>query len=142
MERLLTGTSVVLIWGAFNTVLAAVLAGFTASGTVGGAGPAGALEFGIYAVSATLVFLIALAVWIGRRRLRGLNVPPRPGAALLLALGVAMAWAGLALGAWTAYLAAVPLLAALVLEFYPRTRPLPAGRRECGGTRAAREDEF
>lgn len=118
-----SATAVVLIWGAFNTILACVLAGFTASGTIGGAGLAGALAFSIYAVSATLVFVIALAVWSGRRRLRGLSVPPRPGAALLLALGVAMAWAGLALGAWTAYLAVAPLLAALVLELYPRTRP-------------------
>jgi hypothetical protein len=122
MERWFTGTSVVLIWGGFNTVLAAVLAGFTASGTVGGAGPAGALAFVIYAASTTLVFLIGLGVWAGRRRQRGLNVPPRPGAALLLAAGVALAWTGLAVGAWAAYLAAGLLLAALVFEFYPRGR--------------------
>ena len=122
MERWLSGTSVVLIWGAFNTILAAVLAGFTASGTVGGAGPAGALAFIIYAASATLVFLIALTVWAGRRRSRGLNEPPRPGSALLLAAGVAIAWTGLAVGPWAAYLAAPVLLAALVFEFYPRTR--------------------
>jgi hypothetical protein len=122
VERWFSGTSVVLIWGAFNTILAAVLAGFTASGTVGGAGPAGALAFIIYAASATLVFLIALAVWAGRRRSRGLNEPPRPGSALLLAAGVAIAWAGLAVGAWAGYLAAPVVLAALVLEFYPRTR--------------------
>ena len=122
MERWLSGTSVVLIWGAFNTILASVLAGFTASGTVGGAGPAGALAFIIYAASATLVFLIALTVWAGRRRSRGLNEPPRPGSALLLAVGVAIAWTGLAVGPWAAYLAAPVLLAALVLEFYPRTR--------------------
>ncbi len=123
MERLFSGTTVVLIWGAFNTILAAVLAGFTASGIVGGAGPAGALAFIIYAVSATAVFLIGLVVWGGkRRRLRGLDQPPRPASALLLATGVAMAWAGLALGLWAVYLAAAPVLAALVLEFYPRTR--------------------
>jgi hypothetical protein len=122
MERWFTGTSVVLIWGGFNTVLAAVLAGFTASGTVGGAGPAGALAFVIYAASTTLVFLIGLGVWAGQRRQRGLNVPPRPGAALLLAAGVALAWTGLAVGAWAAYLAAGLLLTALVFEFYPRGR--------------------
>jgi hypothetical protein len=122
MERLFTGTSVVLIWGAFNTVLASILAGFTASGTVGGAGPAGALAFVIYACSTTLVFLIGIGVWAGRRNQRGLNVPPRPGAALLLALGVAMAWTGLALGAWVAYMATAPVLAALIFEFYPRAR--------------------
>jgi hypothetical protein len=122
MERLFTGTSVVLIWGAFNTVLASILAGFTASGTVGGAGPAGALAFAIYACSTTLVFMVGIGVWAGRRRQRGLSAPPRPGAALLLALGVAMAWTGLALGAWVAYLAVAPVLAALVFEFYPRAR--------------------
>lgn len=121
MERWLSGTSVVLIWGAFNTVLAAVLAGFTASGTVGGAGPAGALAFGIYGTGTTLIFVIALAVWSGRRRHAGPRVPPRPATALLLAAGVAMAWAGLAVGPWAAYLAAAPLLAALVFELYPRT---------------------
>lgn len=124
MERWFSGTSVVLIWGAFNTVLASILAGFTASGTVGGAGPAGALAFGIYGSSTTLIFLIALVVWGGRRRREeGLHVPPRPAAALLLAAGVAMAWAGLAVGPWLAYMAAAPLLAALVLEVYPRARP-------------------
>ncbi len=123
MERWFSGTSVVLIWGAFNAILASVLAGFTASGTVGGAGPAGALGFAVYAASTTLVFLIALGVWAGRRRRGALNEPPRPGAALLLATGVAMAWAGLAVGEWAAYLAAAVVLAALVFEFYPRVRP-------------------
>lgn len=123
MERHFSGTSVVLIWGAFNAVLAAVLAGFTASATVGGAGPAGALAFVIYAASTTLVFLVALAVWAGRRRRRGLREPPRPGATLLLSAGVAIAWAGLAIGAWTLYLAAAVVLAAVVFEFYPRLRP-------------------
>lgn len=123
MERLFSATSVVLIWGVLNTILAAVLAGFTASGTVGGAGPAGALAFTIYAASATLVFLIALAVWAGRRRLRGLREPPRAASALLLATGVAMAWTGLAVGEWAVYLAAGVLLIALVYEFYPRVRP-------------------
>lgn len=123
MGRWLSGTSVVLIWGAFNTILASVLAGFTASGTVGGAGPAGALAFSIYAVSTTVVFLIGLAVWLGRHRLRGLSEPPRPASALLLATAVAMAWTGLALGAWASILAAVVGVTALVFEFYPRTRP-------------------
>jgi hypothetical protein len=122
MERWFSGTSVVLFWGVLNTVLAAVLAGFTASGTVGGPGPAGALAFIIYAASATLVFLIALAVWAGRRRSRRLSVPPRPGSAVLLAVGVAMAWTGLAVGAWAAFLAVPAVLAALVLEFSPRSR--------------------
>ena len=123
MERWLTGTTVVLVWGAFNTILVAILAGFTASGFVGGAGPAGALAFSLYAISTTLVFLIALVVWAGKRRRAGLRVPPRPGAALLLAVAVAVSWLGLALGGWVAYLAILPLVAAVVLELYPREHP-------------------
>ena len=41
MDRYVTGTTVVLVWGGFNTILVSILAGFTASGFVGGAGPAG-----------------------------------------------------------------------------------------------------
>ncbi|HVT66615.1 MAG TPA: hypothetical protein VHF26_02620, partial [Trebonia sp.] len=96
---------------------------FTASGTVGGAGPAGALAFAIYGASTTLVFLIALGIWATRRRRRGLREPPHPGSAVLLALAVAVAWTGLAVGAWAAYMAVAALLAAAVLEFYPRDRP-------------------
>jgi hypothetical protein len=123
MERWLTGTTVVLVWGAFNTILVSILAGFTASGFVGGAGPAGALAFSLYATSTTLVFLIALAVWAGKRRRAVLRVPPRPGAALLLALAVAVSWLGLALGGWVAYLAIAPLAAAVAVEVYPRELP-------------------
>ncbi len=123
MERLLrSATTVVLIWGAFNTLLAVMLAGFTASGFTGGAGPAGFLAFGIYAASATLVFLTALAVWAGRRRRHGLNESPRAASALLLATGVAMGWAALAVGAWAAYLACPVVIAAIVYEFWPRVR--------------------
>lgn len=68
------------------------------------------------------MFLIGLGVWAGRRRQRGLSVPPRPAAALLLTAGVALAWTGLAVGAWAAYVAAAPPLAALLLAFYPRGR--------------------
>lgn len=120
-ERLFfSGWSTVLIWATFNTILASILAGFTASGFVGGAGPAGAVAFIIYAVSATAIFLFAFTVWIGRRRLRGLSVPPRPSAALLLAVAMAMAWIGLALEPWVTYTAAAPAVAALVAELYPR----------------------
>jgi hypothetical protein len=122
VERWLTGTTVVLLWGAFNAMLAAILAGFTASGFVGGAGPAGALAFSLYAASTTLVFLIALVVWAGKRRRAGLRVPPRPGAAVLLAVAVAVSWLGLALGPWAAVMAVAPLTAAVVLELYPRER--------------------
>jgi hypothetical protein len=41
----------------------------------------------------------------------------------MLALAVAMAWIALAVGPWAAYLAAAPLLVALVLEVYPRASP-------------------
>ena len=123
MDRYLTGTTVVLVWGGFNTILVSILAGFTASGFVGGAGPAGALAFILYAIATSVVFLIALAVWAGKRRRAGLRVPPRPGAALLLALAVAVSWLGLALGGWVAYLAIAPLAAAVILELYPRELP-------------------
>lgn len=123
MERWLTATTVVLLWGALNAMLAAILAGFTASGLVGGAGPAGALSFIVYGASTTLVFLVALGVWAGKRRRAGLRVPPRPGAALLLAVAVAVSWLGLAVGAWAAFLAVAPLVAAVVLEVYPRDHP-------------------
>jgi hypothetical protein len=123
VDRYLTGTTVVLVWGGFNTILVSILAGFTASGFVGGAGPAGALAFILYAIATSVVFLIALAVWAGKRRRAGLRVPPRPGAALLLALAVAVSWLGLALGGWVAYLAIAPLTAAVILELYPRELP-------------------
>lgn len=123
MERWLTGTTVVLVWGAFNAMLAAILAGFTASGFVGGAGPAGALSFILYGASTTAVFLIALGVWAGKYRRAGLRVPPRPSAALLLAVAVAMSWLGLAFGAWMAFMAIAPLVAAVVAETYPREQP-------------------
>ena len=42
---------------------------------------------------------------------------------MLLATGVAMAWTGLAVGAWAAYLAAAVLVAAIIYEFYPRMQP-------------------
>lgn len=123
MERWLTGTTVVLLWGAFNAMLAAILAGFTASSFIGGAGPAGALAFSLYAISTTLVFLVALVVWAGKRRRAGLRVPPRPAAAVMLAVAVAMSWLGLAFGPWAPLLAIAPLVAAIVLELYPREHP-------------------
>ena len=122
MERWLTGTTVVLVWGAFNTILVAILAGFTASGFVGGAGP-GALAFSLYAISTTLVFLIALVVWAGKRRRAGLRVPRGPARRCCSRSRSAVSWLGLALGGWVAYLAIPPLAAAVVLELYPREHP-------------------
>jgi hypothetical protein len=60
--------------------------------------------------------VIAVLVWLGRRRKAGLRFPARPGAAALLAVGVALIWLGLPFGAWIQFLAALPLLAALMLE--------------------------
>lgn len=123
MDRWLTGSVAVFMWAAFNTLLALILAGFTASGFIGGAGPAGAQGFIMYAVSSAAVFLFGLAVWLGRRRRKGLRVPPRPAAALLLATAVALAWLGLAFGIWIAIVGAVTLFVAIVLELYPREHP-------------------
>ncbi len=119
MDRWLTGTTVTFIWGGINAMLAAILAGFTASGFIGGAGPAGALAFILYGASTTAVFLIALLVWAGKRRRAGSRVPPRPAAALLLAAAVAVGWLALALGPWVAALAVPLLVASVAVELYP-----------------------
>ena len=115
MERWLSAPLVVAAWGGLYALLAGLLAGFTAAG-LGGPGRAGALGFAIYAAATALVFVIALLVWLGRRRTGGLRLPTRPGAAALLAVGVTLIWFGLEFGAWLQFLAAVPLLAALMLE--------------------------
>jgi drug/metabolite transporter (DMT)-like permease len=123
VQRWINGWTVVFIWAVFNTLLASILAGFTASGYIGGAGSAGSEGFIMYAVSATLVFLIGVVVWLGRRRQKGLRIPSRPGAALLLAVAVALAWLGLAFGVWIAIVGATAFLAAIILELYPREHP-------------------
>jgi hypothetical protein len=120
MERWLSAPAVVAVWGALNTLLAGLLAGFTAAGVDGSPGPGGALGFAIYAAASALVFVIALLVWLGRRRTGGLRIPARPGAAVLLAVGVALMWLGLPFGVWIQLLAALPLLAAVTLEISAR----------------------
>jgi hypothetical protein len=50
-------------------------------------------------------------------------VPPRPAAAVMLAVAVAVSWLGLAFGTWAPLLAIAPLVAAIVLELYPREHP-------------------
>jgi uncharacterized iron-regulated membrane protein len=122
MEHWLSATAVVAAWGALNTLLAGLLAGFTAAGLDGGPGPGGALAFAIYAAASALVFVIALLTWLGRRRAAGQSVPARPAAAALLAAGVTLIWLGLAFGVWIALLAVVPLLPALMLEISSRRR--------------------
>lgn len=116
MDRWLSGAGVVAVWGAFNTVLAAVLAGFTAASLDGGAGHSGALPFIIYAAASAFIFVVALLVLAGKRPFRGLREPARPAAAVFLAIGVAVIWLGLAFGLWILLLAPAPLLAALMLE--------------------------
>jgi hypothetical protein len=123
MERWITGTTVIFVWAIFNTLLSSILAGFTASGFIGGAGAAGVLAYGTYAVSTAVVFTVGLLVWLGRRRRRGLRVPLRPGAALLLAVAVALAWLGLAFGIWLAIVGATVAFATIILEIYPRASP-------------------
>jgi len=122
MERLFTGTSVVFIWGAYDAFLVAVLANFTSPRLTDGSGSSGGLAFDIYAASTTIVFIAALAVWVGRRRARERS-PRRAVSALLLAVGMTMAGVGLAVGAWAAYLAAAVVMAALAFEFYPGPGP-------------------
>src|SRR5205814_4768371 len=108
VERGLSAAAVVAIWGIFNMVLVAVLIGFTAVRS----GPG--LDIVLYAASAALVFAVAAAVWLARHRdrqplARGLRLPSRPAAALLLAVGVALIWLGLPFGAWLPMVAVVPL---------------------------------
>jgi hypothetical protein len=100
-------------------VLVAILVGFTAVRS--GLG----LDIVLYAASAALVFAVAVAVWLTRRRdgqplARGLRLPSRPAAALLLAVGVALIWLGLPFGAWLPMAAAVPLVGALAMEIAAR----------------------
>jgi hypothetical protein len=87
--------------GHFDAVqmdVAAVLIGFTAARS----GPG--LDIVLYCAAATLVFALALLAWRAWRRNReplgrGLRVPARPAAALLLAAAVVLIWLGLPFGA-------------------------------------------
>lgn len=120
MERRFSPAAVVVIWGIANLLLAAVLAGFTVAKSVG------LLVIDLYCASAALVFGVAVLVWLVRRRrplARGLRVPARPAAALLLAVGVALIWLGLPFGAWLPIIAVMPLTAALILELTARRAP-------------------
>jgi hypothetical protein len=120
MERTFSAAVVVVIWGIMNGIMVALLAGFVASGFGGSM-----LVVEVYAASVGLVFLVALLVWLGRRRqpwLRGLHVPVRPASALLLAVGVALIWLGLPFGMWVPMLAVIPLGAAVSMEIVARRR--------------------
>lgn len=118
MERRFTAATVVAIWGTTNFVLAALLLGFVTGGF-------GASLFiaDLYGGAVAIVFIIALLVWLAKRRhprWRGLRVARRPAAVLLLAVGLALVWLGLPFGMWVPMLAGPALLAALLLEVYPR----------------------
>jgi hypothetical protein len=113
VERRFSPAMVVIVWGIANALLAAVLAGFTVVRS------AGLLVVDLYCASLGLVFLLGLLVWLVRRRrpyARGLRLPARPAAALLLAAGVALIWLGLPFGAWLPMIAVIPLTVALILE--------------------------
>jgi hypothetical protein len=124
VDRFVTGSTVVFIWAAFNALLAFILVGFTVSGLIGGASRAGPQGFIMYVISTVLVFLIGLVVWLNRHRRKGLREPMRPAVAVFLAVTVGVSWLGLAFGLWLAIVAAGALLAAIILEFYPRERSL------------------
>jgi hypothetical protein len=122
VEGKFSGVKVVVVWIIANLVLAAVLVGFAA-------GKSGhLLDIVLYFASMALVVVVALLLWLVRRRrplARGLHLPARPAAVVLLTVGVALAWLGLAFGAWFPLIAAVPLAAALMLEV--------SARRSAGG---------
>lgn len=112
MERL-TAWRVVALWGGFNTLLVLLLLGFV----LGGFGRS-VFILEIYGSAAGLVFLFALAVWLGGRRSRhGLPVAAGTGSIPLFALTAMMIWLGLAFGIWISILAAFPFLWAVLLEY-------------------------
>jgi hypothetical protein len=116
----LTGWGVVALWGAFNAVLAAVLAGFILAGY--GDSP---YDLETYSSSVGLIFLVAAAVWLGRRHRpweRGWRQPAGAASVVLFAIAAMLAWLGLAFGIWVTTTAAFPLLLALLLEYAIRRR--------------------
>ena len=131
-----SAVAVVLAWAGLNTLLASLLAAFIAAGLGGGFGRgAGAFPVIVYAAASFLVFLIALAVWVARRRVpdagpptameAGVVRPRRPGRplpVLLLAVGVVLIWLGLSFGKWLSIVAIAPLLASLMMELAARRR--------------------
>jgi hypothetical protein len=119
VERHFSAPAVVAVWGIANAALIAVLIGFVAVRS----GPG--LDIVLYCASAALVFALALLAWLVRRRGReplgrGLRVPARPAATVLLAAGVALIWLGLPFGAWLPMVAIAPLTAAFVMEIAAR----------------------
>ncbi len=120
MERLFSGPVVVAIWGLMNALMVALLAGFVSAGFGGSM-----VVVEVYGAATGLVFLLAVLVWLARRRRRqamqrGLRLPPRPASALMLALAFALLWLGLAFGMWPPILAFLPLSAAVIMEIAVR----------------------
>jgi hypothetical protein len=114
LERL-TGWGAVAIWGFFNAVMVALLAGFILGGF--GSSP---FVLETYGSSAGLVFVVALAVWLGRRYRPwqyGWRQPAGAASVILFVIAVMLAWLGLAFGIWITIIAAFPLLLAVLLEY-------------------------
>jgi uncharacterized protein (TIGR03382 family) len=127
MERLFSAPVVIVFWAVLNALMVGLLIGFVASGFGGSM-----VVVEIYGSSAGLVFLVALLVWLARRRRRlalsrGLVVPPRPATMLMLAVAFALLWLGLPFGEWVPMIAALPLVTAGLMELYARRgiRKLP-----------------
>lgn len=120
MRGLSSPATVVVLWAAMNALMAAMLAGFVAAGLGGSMFVAE-----VYGGSAALVFLLALAVLLARRRRlqpaeRGYRLPRLLVAVLLAATG-ALLWLGLPFGIWVPMLAVVPFTAAVLMEVAART---------------------
>ncbi len=120
MDRLFTAPAVVFFWGVLNALMTGLLIGFVVSGFGGSM-----TVVAIYASATGLVFLLALLTWLARRRrrqaaARGLRLPPRPAAALMLAIAFTLLWLGLPFGEWVPMLAAGPLIAAIMMEISAR----------------------
>lgn len=117
IERRFTAATVVAIWGTMNLLLTALLIGYVAGGFGGHL-----VEAAIYGGGVAIVFAISLLAVLAKRRhprWRGLRSGRRPAVALLLAIGFALIWLGLAFGMWVPMMSAVPFLAAIILQFYP-----------------------
>src|SRR5579875_862871 len=122
---------VVAIWGVLLTALAAAGAGFGNS----------ALVLEVSGSAAGFVLLLAVAVWLDRRlrpRRGCLRQPVRVGGVFMLAVAAALAWAGLAFGAWLVMIAAAPLAAAIGLEIAARGGAGRGGARRRQGRQAGR----
>jgi hypothetical protein len=116
----LGGWGVVALWGVFNAVLAAVLAGFVFGGI--GDSP---VDLEAYWSGVGLVFVIAAAAWLARRYQpgqRGWRQPAGTASVVLFAVGALLAWMGVAFGIWLIILGAFPMALAIGLEIAYRRR--------------------